>query len=751
MSENIRLPDSWQVNWVLERPLGKGAFASVYRAVRRDEPSIDAAIKIISLPPNQAALQSLVQDEGLNPDRAQTYFDDVAREYTNEIKLMDAFKGMQHIVSIEDFFVRRKQDMPGNDIFIRMELLTPLDAIIKQRMLTEREVLQMGRDIADALEICAANGILHRDIKPANIFVNNRVAGRVFYKLGDFGVARSMEHMTGGLSTKGTPNYMAPEVAYGQPYDARADIYSLGITMYRLLNGNRLPFVKEGDDSATSRQAAFSKRLSGAPLPPPENASADTASVVLRACAPNPANRYASATELRKDLEALLDGRKPVTILDDEPTVALPQARQTPASYVVPAPVSNKTSSPSLSQLNRSPDIRAPYTIPAPGGYESSSPSLNQRNRSPDSIAQYAIPLDQLNRNSNSGLRKRSASRPSLYGPPDFSIMHFDDEERQRVQDQLNRSPDSGLRERPVSRPTLDSSPQRTYMNLEDEKQQRAQEYLLRVRDREKLREAAKSRIAKRKRIRGIVLAFLALLAVVGAFFVVTKVIIPEKKWAPYKTVGNTVTFGTYPQTSSGTDQTAIEWIVLEVQGNKALLISKYGLDAKPYNTEFTNVTWETCTLRTWLNNDFCNKAFSTAEKGAILTTTVDNSSSQGCSEWHTNGGNNTQDMVFLLSYAEANKYFCAQLFSETESDNKQDSLLAPTAYAIKQGAATSSTYETTEGKAVGWWWLRSPGTNQHDAALVYETGSLLYELVEAEGCSIRPALWINLESDYFD
>lgn len=93
--------------------------------------------------------------------------------------------------------------------------------------------------------------------------------------------------------------------------------------------------------------------------------------------------------------------------------------------------------------------------------------------------------------------------------------------------------------------------------------------------------------------------------------------------------VGNYVTFGTYPQTKAGNDATPIEWLVLARDGDKALLISRYALDAQPYNKDYTSVTWETCTLRTWLNGTFYNKAFSSAEQAAILTTNVDNSKNQ--------------------------------------------------------------------------------------------------------------------------
>ena len=140
------------------------------------------------------------------------------------------------------------------------------------------------------------------------------------------------------------------------------------------------------------------------------------------------------------------------------------------------------------------------------------------------------------------------------------------------------------------------------------------------------------------------------------------------------------------------------------------------------------------------------NQAFSKTEQGAILTTTVDNGKSQGSSRWDTNGGNNTQDKIFLLSYAEANKY----LGVTWEDSNNMKSRVTPTAYALKAGAWTNDSYTTADGEKAGWWWLRSPGDYQRFAAVVHTDGSLDSSHVSAVGGCVRPALWINLESDIF-
>ena len=213
--------------------------------------------------------------------------------------------------------------------------------------------------------------------------------------------------------------------------------------------------------------------------------------------------------------------------------------------------------------------------------------------------------------------------------------------------------------------------------------------------------------------------------------------------------VGDILKFGHYEQDNNlDNGPEAIEWIVLDYDeaNHMVLLLSKYGLDAVPYNKEYIAITWEQCTLRAWLNDEFLNKAFSAKEQTAILVTNVDNSSGQGYSEWYTDGGNNTQDRIFLLSYAEANRYM-----GVTYKDrNNTQSRVAPTAYAIAQGAHKTDRFQTADGEPIGWWWLRSPGVYMRGAAYVGFDGSLHSDDVEYVGIGVRPSFWLNLESDIF-
>ena len=221
-----------------------------------------------------------------------------------------------------------------------------------------------------------------------------------------------------------------------------------------------------------------------------------------------------------------------------------------------------------------------------------------------------------------------------------------------------------------------------------------------------------------------------------------------ERKLEPYRKIGNVVTFGRWYIHSTWNGLEAIEWIVLDYneQEQKVLLLSRYGLYAIPYNVNRKDSTWEQCTLRSWLNDEFMKTAFSPSERDAILKTKVENNASQGYNQWVTDGGNETQDQIFLLSYAEVNRYL-GVTFDDVNNIKACASL---SAYAIMQHAWSSETNKTEDGEPIGWWWLRSPGNEQDCAAIVNDNGALDTKTVDSERGVVRPAFWLNLESDIF-
>ena len=328
--------------WYIKRYIGAGSYGKVFEIERRDEfdTVFTGALKAITIPSSPDELEEILSD-GMDRDGASTYFRDYVKDLNREIALMSKLKGHSNIVSYEDHAIHAHEDGIGWDILIRMELLTPITGYLKQnKSFTRREIIRLGIDLCRALEVCQRYNIIHRDIKPANIFISETED----FKLGDFGVARIASASTGASTRAGTVNYMAPEVFKGEKYTSNVDIYSLGLVMYQLLNANRMPLYPPYPQpmSPAQRERAQAQRLSGAALPPPANADGRLAEIVLKACAPDPAQRYDSPAVMRQALEAILytEGEARV-IYPGGDAVPVPGTSGTADLQPAPAPAKN--------------------------------------------------------------------------------------------------------------------------------------------------------------------------------------------------------------------------------------------------------------------------------------------------------------------------------------------------------------------------------------------------------------------------
>jgi len=190
--------------------------------------------------------------------------------------------------------------------------------------------------------------------------------------------------------------------------------------------------------------------------------------------------------------------------------------------------------------------------------------------------------------------------------------------------------------------------------------------------------------------------------------------------------IGARVAFGSYPQSSNTPEP--IMWRVLDIIDGKALMISESLLDCKRYNESEEIVTWETCTLRRWLNGEFMSMAFNAEECNKLSRVKVPNPENQS---YGTEGGSPTEDYAFCLSIDEANKYF----------GGDEDRKAKPTAVARKNGCYVSSVFGT------GWWWLRSPGVNSSRAANVDSDGGIggLGSSVHNDDFGVRPVVLARL------
>ena len=306
-----RISEFWH-SWKPLELLGKGGNGEVYKCIH-EEMGVKtySAIKVINISSRQ------METFTFNTGSVRSFCRNLITDCVNEINVMLSLKSCPNIVAIEDFKVIENVKDEEWEIFIRMELLTCLTDYLRDRVLTQDEVVKLGIDLCTALELCHSKNIMHRDIKPANIFVNELGD----FKLGDFGIARTLEMASSGFSQKGTVAYVAPEVMYSNDYTKSVDIYSLGLVLYQLANNNRLPFLPaQGDYTHTMQNDAIKNRLRGDVFPPACNADGALNSILKIACEYEPGNRFQSAEQIKTALEDLNKGGTPF-LKNELPTV----------------------------------------------------------------------------------------------------------------------------------------------------------------------------------------------------------------------------------------------------------------------------------------------------------------------------------------------------------------------------------------------------------------------------------------------
>ena len=296
------------------KKLGAGGFGSVFEIKKEGSLDFRSAMKIISIPKNEGEIKQYIAD-GNNEKQIQQILEDRKAGAIGEVNLLVQLRYKPNIVGIEDYAIKEKDEGIGWDLYIRMELLASIDeleiAIRKGEAepFQEEEVRRLGTDICTALEECHSSGLLHRDIKPSNIFIDED--GR--YKLGDFGISRVLDETTGIISTSKTDWYAAPEVMRFEKGRVTADIYSLGLVMYELLNQGKLPFMPPASQKLrpNDRALALARRVRGEQIEPIEGVSDQINDIVLKACSFDPKDRFASAKEMKERLTQTAAKREP--------------------------------------------------------------------------------------------------------------------------------------------------------------------------------------------------------------------------------------------------------------------------------------------------------------------------------------------------------------------------------------------------------------------------------------------------------
>ncbi len=286
------------LKWYLGDIIGEGSSGTIYEIT--DNEGNHCALKVIPITIDDGTNSFTLQNQDSLSNEA--YLEEITGKILSEVRVMQKLEHHAGIVKYHEYDVMEAPDSSSRFILIKMDLLQPLNKVVRIREseFSEKEVITMGIDLLSSLSECRKNNIIHRDIKPSNIFVTEDNQ----YLLGDFGSAILLEK-TMMASHTGTLAYMAPEMAAGQSFNSTVDIYSLGIVMYQLLNNRRLPFLNDNFKFADI-EAAVEKRLSGALLPCPENADEELGKIIYKMCAYSPKDRYTSPEECLKDLKNYL-------------------------------------------------------------------------------------------------------------------------------------------------------------------------------------------------------------------------------------------------------------------------------------------------------------------------------------------------------------------------------------------------------------------------------------------------------------
>ncbi|MBQ8110052.1 MAG: protein kinase, partial [Clostridia bacterium] len=266
----IRRYEPFFGEWFLGGEIGKGSFGRVFTIYRnQDGRQSVAVLKVISIPQSEEELDALRRSCNGREDVVRAQLRKSYAYSVHEIETMNKLNGTSNVVYFEQSAIYERTDTFGWDILIRMEKLVRLDAWLREdpRRRDLKTIFRIWNDLYEGLKVCQSFGLVHMDIKPENIFYSPAID---YFKLGDFGEAQLVDN--NGLAavgkTVGSYAYMTPEVKDRKGADFSADVYSLALVMYQLLNDDQLPFSHKAGPLTDQDYARINeRRWSGEAIP----------------------------------------------------------------------------------------------------------------------------------------------------------------------------------------------------------------------------------------------------------------------------------------------------------------------------------------------------------------------------------------------------------------------------------------------------------------------------------------------------
>ena len=662
----------------IEREIGRGGMAVVYKAF---DPRLERAVAI-----------KLIQSGAFGSN----IFGHIRERFEREAKALAKLRH-PNIVRVHDY-----GEHEGSPYLV-MDYLEGVTLKEVKKPLKVETAVRLIRPIADALDYVHRQGLLHRDVKPSNIMITP--SQEVI--LTDFGIVKWIEDqddfntLTATGVGIGTPEYMAPEQGLGKPVDARSDAYALTVVFYELITGEK-PYRGKTPVEVLMKQASE-------PIPDPRELVPELSESVKRfldrAMAKRPEDRYPTMADYLRDLDGLR-----LQALAGRP--AKPSGTTTTGEIRTELRSGPGTDSSIRFGRTDLQKVRA--------GVAGAEPAGGERPAGKAPAAAAAIPQERKKRWGYAifaalaifaaaiGIRMATTQRVGITTGTAEAALTIE----------------AGLGETQTALAGLRAASTETAAALQTEiAVQRAA-----VAGTEQANAEA---VQRREAELAAVSAGLTAQAVASETAQAATATAEARNPYANLNVGNRITFGSYEQDnklSNGPEP--IGWRVLEVSGGSALIVSEYALDARAYNEDYESVTWETCTLRKWLNGEFYETAFNEDEKVRIALTEVENADNP---TYGTDGGADTEDHVYLLSLGEAEKYF----------EGDKDRRAIPTEYAIARNVWVREKTGTV------WWWLRSPSPNSCYAAGVDPDGSLYiigYSVYDYRN-AVRPALRLIIEN----
>ena len=588
-----------------------------------------------------------------------------------ELKILQELKknSQPHVVQYLDAFTA---DVPGYPRYY-CAVMKFLCTLTQYRVSGDgvEIAVRLGGDFLPLLQSFTDKSILHRDIKPANIFYDADFRNETGFLLGDFGIAKRDTDTS--VTPTGTESTMAPEVR-GLDRSlgsdrSRSDIYSLGIVMYRYLNEGIYPSNRERIDRMPPDTA---------PFPAPRFGSKRLKELVIKATSYYPNDRFESPQEMLRELQKCEEFK---TFIFNE-----------------------------VSSGDETMDFEAILESEK----KELQGQLNQKKSELEAAVHSFSIKEREYQTQITDIKARSASREQ-----ELLSQNEELKARSAAREQELLSQNEELKARSAAR--------------EQELLSQNEELKARSAAREKELLAENEILKAQLSARGTVLSEDPEKAKSGNSMQEHRQKLRRKPSSPLELQeGDKLSYGKYPQ-GAGSEVRPLLWRVLAVENGRALIVSEYLIDTMPYHTDSGAVTWETSSLRRWLNNEFITEAFGGSLPRRAVSTTLSN---PGNPLHKTDGGSDTQDVVFALSIDEVKKYF----------ENNADRMAGVTEYARKHGAWVSAEYVLPSGENAGLWWLRSPGYVSQAAARVLINGEINSHgsSVNRENVAVRPAMWIR-------